>query len=700
MRLLNRFGKSWRGLFRDPVRLFGILSVVLVALLAIAPAKDHFSQWHRYQNAYLRLIRNRRDAVVLERHFDPGIHQIWLPEMNVVDRCETCHLGLTQTSLGDIQMEPYSRHPVIPHSMQQFGCVICHRGQGVATTVAGAHDSGLSSDGPILPARYSEASCGQCHHAPLEGTPVLNQGRVLLARYGCVRCHTVRLADGTAMQATDTPPPLSHIADKTTREWIYAWLRDPKSYSSTATMPNFLLSTDDARDISAFLMANSVPEAGDTAVLPPTKANVSADPPAGASLCGESVCASCHAMQNAAGNIVGGDLGPELTAVGTKVKPGWLTAWLRNPRNYDSSTPMPHYRFTDQQLALLTGFLESKTNSDLLSDVHLDPATPAQIAHGKKLIEEYGCASCHEIRGVPKPDNYGPDLSRIGDKTLAQLVFVQGMEQTLPNYISTKIRHPRIFGPGLHMPQFAFTPEQVDALTTALLSLTDRSFTLPVKLQIPSVQQTSYEPAGKAGRLMADLNCLSCHSINGHGGTMAPDLSWEGSSVQKPWLDAFLKNPNTLRPALIRRMPRFNLTDEERAELTDYIMTVYQNPAIDRDAMPLSGYSPDQVEHGRELFYGKYACQSCHMVDPNTDKGYIGPPLTEVGARMTAEWMYLWLKDPQKLRPGTIEPNRSMSDADARALTAFLMTQKGTHSRKSGKTTAGLNVSGAKGAGE
>ena len=181
---------------------------------------------------------------------------------------------------------------------------------------------------------------------------------------------------------------------------------------------------------------------------------------------------------------------------------------------------------------------------------------------------------------------------------------------------------------------------------------------------------------------------------------MAPDLSWEGSSVQKPWLDAFLKNPNTLRPALIRRMPRFNLTDEERAELTDYIMTVYQNPSIDRDAMPLSGYSPDQVEHGRELFYGKYACQSCHMVDPNTDKGYIGPPLTEVGVRMTAEWMYLWLKDPQKLRPGTIEPNRSMSDADARALTAFLMTQKGTHSRKSGKTTAGLNVSGAKGAGE
>jgi hypothetical protein len=30
------------------------------------------------------------------------------------------------------------------------------------------------------------------------------------------------------------------------------------------------------------------------------------------------------------------------------------------------------------------------------------------------------------------------------------------------------------------------------------------------------------------------------------------------------------------------------------------------------------------------------------------------------------------------MRPGSIEPNRNMSDEDARALTAFLMTQKGS----------------------
>jgi mono/diheme cytochrome c family protein len=699
VRTLKKWWNSWRQLFGDPIRAFGITSVLLLIALAIAPAKDHFSEWRHYQRGYIKLIQSRRDAPVLERHFQAGIHQIWLPDLGVVDRCETCHLGLTEASLGDVRMEPYSRHPAIPHSMQQFGCAICHRGQGAATTVAAAHDSTLAPNEPILPARYDEAACGQCHHAHLEGTPTLNEGREMLARYGCVRCHTIKLPDGSAMQPTDAPPPLTHIADKTTREWIYAWLKDPTSYAASATMPNFVLSDQEASDISAFLIANSVPKPGDTATVKAASATT-ADPTAGASLYGESFCASCHAMQNAAGNLVGGDLGPELTAVGTKVKPEWLTAWLRDPRNYDAGTAMPHYRFTDAQLALLSGFLESKTNSDLLANVHLDPATPEQIAHGKQLVEVYGCAACHAIRGVPKPDNYGPDLSRIGSKPLAQLVFTADMPRTLPAYLSNKIAHPRIFGPGLHMPQFTFTPDQIDALTTALLSLTDRSYTLPAKMQISAARQSGYEPAGKAGELMTDLNCMACHRINGHGGDMAPDLSWEGSAVQRQWLDAFLKNPNTLRPALIRRMPKFNLTDQERTELTNYIMTVYQNPKIDRDAMPAGGYSPEMVERGRQLFYGKYACQSCHIVDPVQDRGYIGPTLTEVGSRLNAEWIYLWLKNPQLLRPGTIEPNRGMSDDDARALTAFLMMQKGTGSRKSGTKVANLRTSGTKGAGQ
>jgi cytochrome c1 len=476
------------------------------------------------------------------------------------------------------------------------------------------------------------------------------------------------------MKATDDPPSLSHIGDKTTREWVYAWLKDPQAYSATSTMPNFQLSDDDARDISAFLIANSTPVAGNTAAL---SAKASADPAAGASLYGESFCASCHAVQNAAGNMVGGDVGPELTRVGSKVKTEWLQAWLKNPRTYDPGTAMPHYRLSDPQVATLSGFLLAKTDSDLLGKVHLDAAAPEQITHGKRLVSDYGCASCHEIAGIKKAENFAPELSRIGSKPVTQLVFLPGMQHTLPDYIATKIKQPRSFGQGLKMPQYTFAPAQIDSLTTALLSLNDRSNTLPSSLAVAATRESDYQPAGKAGKLMTDLACFSCHRINGHGGDMAPDLTWEGSSVQRPWLVDFLKNPGTLRPSLIRRMPRFNFTDGEVNELTDYMMTVYQNPAVDRESMPLSGYSQGEIDLGKQLFYGKYACQGCHIVDTKTDKGYIGPTLTHVGSRLTAAWMYQWLKNPQALRPGTGEPNRAMSDEDARALTAFLISQKG-----------------------
>jgi cytochrome c1 len=43
------------------------------------------------------------------------------------------------------------------------------------------------------------------------------------------------------------------------------------------------------------------------------------------------------------------------------------------------------------------------------------------------------------------------------------------------------------------------------------------------------------------------------------------------------------------------------------------------------------------------------------------------------------------MKNPQALRPGTIEPNRAMSDEDARALTAFLTSQKGGGKQEAAK---------------
>jgi len=381
-------------------------------------------------------------------------------------------------------------------------------------------------------------------------------------------------------------------------------------------------------------------------------------------------------MQNAAGLMVGGNVGPELTRVGSKVKPEWLADWLRNPTIYDAKTAMPHYRFEPKDISLVMGFLGSKTDSDFLATAHPAEATPAQIAHGKALVNERGCAACHEINGVPHVDNFAPELSAVGSLPLGKIVFAPGMDHTLPDYLAAKIRRPRSFGNALKMPQFTFSDLQVDALVTGLLAQTARAKTLPAALRIPAAEPSTYQPAGRAGQLMTDMRCFSCHSINGRGGDMAPELTSEGSSVQRAWLVNFLKRPNTLRPALIRRMPKFNLTDEEAGVLADYIMTVYQTPAFDSSQLDSTKFSPQDAAHGKDLYYGKYGCNSCHILDPSKDKGYIGPTLTAVGLRLNAEWIFQWLKNAQALRPGSLELNWNMNDNDARAITAFLMQQK------------------------
>ncbi len=127
--------RIWEILFGDSARTFGSLSVVLLICLAIAPAEEYFREWSRYQRQYLRLIRTRGDAASLRRRFEGGVQQIWLPQMGVVDRCGTCHVAMSEASLRDVSNQPFRPHPNVAHSLTEFGCVMCHRGQGPATNI-------------------------------------------------------------------------------------------------------------------------------------------------------------------------------------------------------------------------------------------------------------------------------------------------------------------------------------------------------------------------------------------------------------------------------------------------------------------------------------------------------------------------------------------------------------------------------------
>jgi cytochrome c1 len=676
----KQFGWARRTFLGDPARRFGWTSLLLLVSLAIAPTKELFTDWRDYQRQFLKLIHGRSDGAAIERRFEGGaIQQIRIPEQRVVDRCGTCHVALKEPSLKDVRMQPFRPHPPIPHSLTEFGCVTCHRGQGAATTVEEAHRRTRDWEQPILPAKYLESSCGQCHLGALEGTPKLNLGRQLLARYGCARCHTITQPDGTVLSGKDDPPALGHIAEKTSREWLFVWIKNPQAYAASPTMPNFQFTDQQAADVVSFLIAQSTPSGSaneEGSGQASSVKVVAGSGREGTSLYGTSFCSSCHAVQNAAGNLVGGDLGPELTRIGSKVNADWLRRWLQDPQAYDPQTRMPHYRFDEKQIAVLSGFLLNKKDDDLLANTHLPAVDSSGVARGKKLVAEYGCAACHQINGINPPQNFAPDLSGVGSKPLAQISFGPGAPATLPDFISNKIQDPRASGVGLKMPKYNLTNTQIEALTIALLAQTDRAASLPKEYILSSAHPSRYQPGGDAGRLMTELRCMSCHAINGHGGDMAPDLSWEGSAVQRPWLQEFLRNPNTLRPALIRRMPKFNLSSAEIKTISDYILSAYQAPGFDAQALDVHALNGAAATRGKELFYSKYGCQSCHIADYKKDKGYIGPPLAGAGNRRPAVWIYKWLKNPQAVVAGAAMPNPNLSDGEARDLTAFLMTLK------------------------
>jgi mono/diheme cytochrome c family protein len=673
---------------------FAISSVLFLAVLAVSPIKDYLSPWRRYEKDYVKFAQSRPDTKHLLADYHPGIQQIWVPKMGVVDRCTTCHLGITQASLMDPSVpQPFRAHPMIPHHVETWGCVVCHAGQGRATEVSEAHDTTLAWERPMLPIRYIQASCGACHRQDIPQTPQLNRGRALLVKFNCEGCHQLEGITRPAMIG----PDLTNVGDKVSRGWIYKWLKEPRTLIdsqgnvtvdgylnvSEPRMPHFRLDEKELRGLSAFLSAQRsqpiAPYKFDPSVVAKWK-DPSAAAQQGELRFRQMFCSDCHsiAMVRAGTTmLIGGDIGPELSKVGSKVNRNWLIAWLRDPESYLPNAEMPRYQWSDSDLYTVTQYLTTRlTDPDLLSDVpKLGAPAPGEIESGRRLFVEKGCASCHVIKGIPSPKDFGPSLALLGDKTVSELFFGNAqIPHTLIAYIHAKIGNPLSVNPAARMPQFHLTPSDIDAITTALLSMRGGASRLELAdLTIPE-KHPQFQPTGAFGKLYERYKCYMCHRFNGYGGTLAPDLSYEGSRARRAWLIGFLKNPVTLRPTLTVRMPEFNMSDQDASTLADYLEMVMQSPNVDPSSVDTKAFTPQMASLGKQLYEVKYQCQSCHTI--GATGGYVGPALTNVGNWLQPAWIEAWLKNPQALEPDTLEPRRSFTAQEITALTAYLVSLK------------------------
>ena len=92
------------------------------------------------------------------------------------------------------------------------------------------------------------------------------------------------------------------------------------------------------------------------------------------------------------------------------------------------------------------------------------------------------------------------------------------------------------------------------------------------------------------------------------------------------------------------------------------------------------GYSGN-VRRGRALV-SIYGCPSCHVIPDTAPQGMAGPSLSSMSRRSYIAgrfpndqiWMILWLKNPQRLKPGTAMPDLDVGERDARDMAAYLAT--------------------------
>jgi mono/diheme cytochrome c family protein len=706
---MSRHGMiNWlhRTFFASPAHRFAWASVLLLITLAIAPTKDFFNEWRHYQRQYASFLSSRPDGAALKRHATGGIQQIWLPELNVVDRCPTCHLAITEKPLQGASgvPEPFQAHPPAGHDVKEWGCVVCHRGQGPATEVAEAHRATRAWEQPLLPVKYIQASCGSCHHGELPQAPQLGRGRELLTRLNCQGCHKLN-----HLETPSLGPDLSSVGYKVSRAWIYKWLKEPRTvldkdgnttvngYESgdESRMPQYRLSEAELVSLSAYLSVQKARPLDSYKINPSVVAAWSKKPDLisqGEERFRQLMCTTCHPVAvTRAGEtkLIGGNIAPELTKVGSKVNEDWLVSWLHDPQGYLPHGEMPRYGWTDEELYKVSQYVMNKlTDSDLLSNVpQLGVASEEEVKKGKRIFLEKGCATCHTLEGTPPQKDFGPDLTAMGANNTSELDFGKSKApRDLISYIQTKLKDPSSVNPAARMPQYAWNQADLDAVTIALLSETGKPATSALQQLVLPKRAASFQAVGAFAVVYERYKCYACHRFNGYGGTLAPDLSYEGSVAQKKWIFDFLKNPQTVRPALILRMPQFNMTDKEASILAEYLSLAVQKPGVDPESVDVRQFTPAMAAAGRELYQTKYQCQSCHTI--GRAGGYVGPNLNNAGNWLTPAWIEAWLRNPQALQPGTIEPRREFSEEEIRALTAYLMTLRVGIARTSAKSAA------------
>lgn len=632
--------------------IFFAVSGFLIFLTIAVFWQDYDKEWKQYQKTFYKMQADLAETAEEKKEIlkqSIKIQQILLSPYNA-DRCITCHLGLEDPRFKDAP-QPYRTHPgKNRHPFEMFGCTACHQGQGLATTKEDAHGHVPFWEEPMLSKEEVQASCNHCHEEIyLEDGPVISRGKEMFISLGCNGCHKTKGYENLDKAG----PSLKKIGKKVDPSWLVRWIKKPSEYQANALMPDFRLSEEEAINIAAYLIAQS-----DSNYHEPVQYD-KGDISKGRDLFRTIGCLGCHKMGND-----GDTFAPDLTNVGSKVKPDWLVNWFLDPKGYNPHTIMPKFRLTMQQAKDLTAFLLTIGNKQKDEKFEEEILLPKRVEHGKELISKKGCTACHEINGI-EHTRIGPELNKIGAKLPFQLDFgnTHDVEHTWLAWIENKLKDPTIYNTEViksTMPTFNLSDDDRKALAVFLRGMDGRIIPSNFIKKL-SVEKFEIEQGRRA---IAKYNCRGCHKIDGQGGGILkfykgkfnapPPLEMGGlhvgDRIKDSWMHSFLREPTPVRGWLKVKMPTFLFSQEDIYYITRYFVNFAE------DKIPyergIRDIPPDNyLIEGRKLVLA-FECEECH-----DKKGARGPKFSLMSERLRKNWAKNWMKNTHAIYPGTKMPD-------------------------------------------
>lgn len=356
-----------------------------------------------------------RGLIAKTQKFDFSMKQINVLESNIVDRCETCHLGireplpLTPTNMRpgrgkkpDSLSRAFVSHPskelLEIHNPDRFGCSSCHWGNGRATTsVEKGHGQNPFWLHPLFEKENMEAGCQQCHAGDrvTQGAETLNLGRDLFQQRGCVGCHRYEGFDREADALSGTRQTITQLEEQITNN-----------------------------DRDARIAAESAARAASDAEAQKLQARAE-----GLRVTNSQIAARIDQLNIQSRYLLQDQkkVGPNLKDVRLKLRKEWIPVWLQNPQQFRPGTKMPTFwridgqenqrgednRREDEERKAIAAFLWQDS-----FDGRLPEQKGGNGANGKELFETKGCMACHSIGEGDQQvgGTFAANLTRVGDK--------------------------------------------------------------------------------------------------------------------------------------------------------------------------------------------------------------------------------------------------------------------------------------------